>query len=60
MKQKNKYILPEPVFVDGIMELIRANKDRIGVEFYDKMQTKSVGIKRKFLRIPQIKRVAAL
>jgi hypothetical protein len=38
MKQKNKYILPEPVFVDGIMELIRANKDRIGVEFYDKIK----------------------
>jgi hypothetical protein len=35
MKTSNRPPLPEPVIIPGIMELIRANKDRISLETFD-------------------------
>jgi hypothetical protein len=35
MRPSNIPPLPEPVIIPGIMELIRANKDRISLEIFD-------------------------
>ncbi|MDR2286154.1 MAG: hypothetical protein LBE04_01570 [Prevotellaceae bacterium] len=35
MKTSNHSRLPKPVLIPGIMELIRANKDRISLETFD-------------------------
>ncbi|MDR0565585.1 MAG: hypothetical protein LBG47_00885 [Prevotellaceae bacterium] len=35
MKPSNTPPLPKPVVIPGIMELIRANKDRISLETFD-------------------------